>query len=191
MSRQKKNNKSKLFLPFFIISIMVLSIFGVMIGGISQGEDAVKYNGVYFRSDGGNYLFEKDKIQYRIMNGPSEVEGFYEDIPLNFISDFNSQERVYLDVSDVSSNQLIGNLYSNLARVRPISLACSEGNEHEESCLDKPIKNCENDFLVRFEISDEKEISYNNKCLIVKGSSGYLGGISDVIILSYAGVFYE
>ena len=44
MRRQEKQKKSKLFLPFFIIGILVLSVFGVMIGGLTQGEDAVKYN---------------------------------------------------------------------------------------------------------------------------------------------------
>ena len=189
MGRRRKQNKSKLFLPFFIIGIMVLSIFGVMIGGISQGEDAVKYNGIYFRADGGSYLFDVDGVQYRIMNGPTEVEGFYEDLDPSFISDLRSNERVYFDISDVSSSQVISNLYSNLARVRPISLACNEENKQEDKCLDKPIKSCGDDFLLGFEVSEEKVISYEDKCLIVQGSSGYLGGISDVMIMTYAGVF--
>ena len=170
---------------------MVLSIFGVMIGGISQGEDAEKYNGIYFRADGGSYLFNTKDVQYRIMNGPSEVEGFYDDLDSNFINDLRGNERVYFDVSDVSSNSLINNLYSNLARVRPISLACIEGNEDLEVCLDKPIKSCDTDFIVRFEVDEEKEINYETKCLVVKGSSGYLSGISDVMIMAYAGVFDE
>lgn len=170
---------------------MVLSIFGVMIGGISQGEDAEKYNGIYFRADGGSYLFNINNVQYRIMNGPSEVEGFYDDLDANFINDLKGNERIYFDVADVSANHLINNLYSNLARVRPISLACAEGNEDLEVCSDKPIKSCDSDFMIRFEVAEEKSIDYENRCLVVKGSSGYIGGISDIMIMSYAGVFDE
>lgn len=189
MRRQEKQKKSKLFLPFFIIGILVLSVFGVMIGGLTQGEDAVKYNDIYFRADGGSYLFETGGVQYRTLNSPAEVEGFYDDLPEEFLIDLGGNEKIYFDVSDSSSASYMNNLYSNLARVRSISFACSEGYEEEEHCLDKPIKSCE-DFFVGFEIADEKEISYDG-CFVVKGSAGYLNGVSDVIVMAYAGVFDE
>lgn len=188
MRRQEKQKKSKLFLPFFIIGILVLSVFGVMIGGLTQEGGAVKYNGIYFRSSEGGYLFEVGDVQYGILNGPLEVEGFYDDIPSEFLMDLRGSKKLYFDVSD-SSAVSMNNLYSNLIRVRPISLACSEEHKDEEQCSDKPIKSCE-DFVLRFEVADEKEVSYDG-CLVVKGSNGYLNGISDVIVMAYAGVFDE
>ncbi len=188
MRRQEKQKKSKLFLPFFIIGILVLSVFGVMIGGLTQGEDAVKYNGIYFRANEGSYLFEVDSVQYGVLNGPLEVEGFYEDIPPKFLDDLRGSEKLYFDISESSASNM-NNLYSNLVRVRPISLACSEEYKDDEQCTDKPIKSCD-DFVLRFEVTDEKEISYDG-CFVVKGSVGYLNGISDVIIMAYAGVFDE
>lgn len=188
MRRQERQKKSKLFLPFFIIGILVLSVFGVMIGGLTQGEEAVKYNDIYFRANEGSYLFEIDGVQYSVLNSPSDVEGFYEDIPAEFLVDLRGSKKLYFDVSD-SSASYMNNLYSNLVRLRSISLACSEEHKDEEQCLDKPIKSCE-DFFVKFEVSDEKGISYDD-CFVVKGSAGYLNGISDVIIMAYAGVFDE
>ena len=159
-----------------------------MIGGLTQEEDAVKYNDIYFRANEGSYLFEIDNVQYGTLNGPLDVEGFYDDLPPEFLVDLKGSEKLYFDVSD-SSAAYMNNLYSNLVRLRPISLACSEEYKDEEQCLDKPIKSCD-DFFVKFEVSDEKEISYDG-CFIVKGSAGYLNGVSDVIIMAYAGVFDE
>ena len=62
MRRQRKQNKSKLFLPFFIIGIMVLSIFGVMIAKKFYKHDGVDKKSIKGKKVGGKGGRKDNKV---------------------------------------------------------------------------------------------------------------------------------
>ncbi|MDP3916725.1 MAG: hypothetical protein Q8Q42_00365 [Nanoarchaeota archaeon] len=193
MARHERSGKKKLFIPIFIITIMVLSVFGVMIGGLTQTQDAVKYNGLTFILKDGKYSFKSNGHNYNLLNSPLEVESFSEDLPDMFMSDFKSgvYERVYIDISDISAGDALSEIYTNLNGEINIGLSCMAGYKDAEQCLELPIKSCgeAGNLIVSMKVSEEKESSYSNGCIDLRGSLGYLIGVADVIVMDYAGVF--
>lgn len=193
MRRRVKKNKSKLFLPIFIISILVLSIFGVMIGGITQENDFVKYRDIYFTTEHGAYFYNLNGIQFRLLNNPLDIEGFFSDFPIEFL-DESGYSKVYLDVSDDDSLSSVNNLYANMGRVSDFSYSCNEESADKEQCTDKPLRTCDShseNLIVKFTLDEENKIDYSDKCLFVKGNNGYLNGISDNLVMIYSGVYNE
>ena len=69
---RRRKEKRKLFVPLFIIGIMVLSMFGVVIGGLSQDENVEKYNGISFVELGNGYKFNVDGLDHNVYSFPKE-----------------------------------------------------------------------------------------------------------------------
>ena len=173
---------------------MVLSVFGVMIGGISSGEKPIEYNDVVFNPTNEGYSFSSNGFSYLIVNSPLEIEGFFTDFSNELWSDVYARRfsKIYLDISNQNTIAAANEIYQNLKGKEDVFVSCSEDHKEDVHCLDLPIKSCigeEGVLIINFEVTEEKENSYESGCLNLRGSLGYLIGASDVFILKYAGVF--
>ena len=194
--RDRSKRKGKLIIPIFIIALMVLSVFGVMIGGLTsnQAEGIVNYNEFIFKPSNQGYAFDSAGQQYFIENNPLTVEGFYADYPITFFEDITSAKysKIYIDVSDDRAIEASSKIYANMKGKLSIDFSCMPGKEDRERCSNLPIRGCseEQDFVVvAFNSQEEKGSRYEKNCLIFEGSEGYLSGIADVFIMAHAGVF--
>tara|TARA_Y100000310_G_scaffold201978_1_gene202050 strand:- start:2507 stop:3103 length:597 start_codon:yes stop_codon:yes gene_type:complete len=197
MRRRQQKQKAKLILPIFIAFILIASIFGVMIGGLYGGDkDYEKYNGIFFKkTTDGRQTFSVDGANYNILYGPNEVKGFGSDVPEDFLSDIVSVGKMYLDISDEKAAQGIFEIYSNFNGKLNIVLSCPPENKDAEQCKNLPLRSCEdvdgNTLIMLLSFSEKKNIDYTNGCFEMSGSEGYLAGVSDYIVMTYAGVYDE
>jgi len=194
MVRRERRGRKNLFVPVFIITIMVLSVFGVMIGGLTQEDNnAIEYNGINFILKQGGYFFTTNGGAYSTLSSPLEVEGFSNVLSDEFWNDFKSgvYNKVYLDVSNPSAGVALNELHTNLNGKLNMGLSCSNGYEDAEQCLQLPIKSCGEPgiLIITMNVQEEKESSYENGCVTVKGSLGYLTGVADNFVMNYAGVY--
>jgi hypothetical protein len=193
--RRVKKNRSKLFLPIFIIAIMVLSMFGVMIGGISQDDSAFEFNSVNFRKDVSGYLFNVDGRDYKTIKEPREIEYLENEDFFELITAFESGKysKIYLDVSDLAVGAAVNEIYSNLGRYYNIVLSCKPDAMDEEHCLDLPLKSCdsveEGVLVVELKISEEIGSSYEQNCYSQEAGVEYLIASMDYFVMDVAGVF--
>ncbi|GEM_PF-4154374 len=191
--RRTTKQKSKLFLPLFIIGIMVLSMFGVVIGGLSDDSTTIKYNDIVFRQDSGTYLFTINDITYRTRYDPTTVEGFIDHLSPSFLQDFLATPTLYLDVSNQATVVYMQELAFNLNRERTIHFSCTEAAADEEHCLELPLYSCdtlpENTLLFTYALAGERSTTYENNCFALEGTESYLLGVTDALIMYHGGIF--
>ncbi len=197
MRKDTAKSKKKLIIPLFIIGVMVLSVFGVMLGGLAntQSTSVVKYHTFVFKQATGGYTFTSKSGDYFVANSPLQVEGFYHEIPSAFWHDLNSEKykKMYLDASDERTVKALNIVYSNLKTKANIDISCVPEHSQDERCKELPLRECgknEQGYVaLMFELAQEKSVSYNEGCLRFKGSLGYLKGTADALVMAYAGVF--
>ncbi len=193
--RRVRKNKSKLFLPIFIIGIMVLSIFGVMIGGISQDQNILEYNDINFRKDLNSYLFSVNGRDYRTIKGPEDINYLENEDLFTLIDDFSSGKysKVYLDVSDLAVSTAVNELYSNLGRHYSLVLSCKPEAKDEEHCLELPVVSCDSIdggmLIIELIISNELSSSYDQNCYSQSAGIEYLIASMDYLVMDIVGVF--
>jgi len=179
---------------------MIASVFGVMIGGLNQDKDYFEYEDILFKIErNGLYSFSVNGGDYLIFNEPSVVEGFIGEVPFDFLLALNSRtyEKIYLDSSDKKAQQIINLFYINFNKKLNIGFSCTPEMQNEEHCLEWPIKSCDNkgegaillNFLSVNENDTQNSVSYEDGCFNAVGELDYLEGISDSIVMNYAGVF--
>lgn len=193
---RRRKEKRKLFLPLFIIGIMVLSMFGVVIGGLSQDENVEKYNGISFIELGNGYKFNVDGLDHNVYSFPKELEKFEGSNIESLVRDLvvGKYNKVYLDVSNGESLGAVNQVYTNLGGSGLFVPSCTEEFAEEERCAELPIKSCEgleeNNLFFSFEIGENLE-SYENNCFEVSGNLNHLINVADYIVMKSLGVFNE
>jgi len=188
--RDRTKNKTKLAIPLFIIGIMILSTFGVMIGGLSSDTEVLKYHNFIFKKSNNGYVFNANGQQYYILESPLNVEKFYTEYPIDFLQDINTK-KIYLDVSNEKDIEYSGKIYTNLKGKINLDLSCVQGAESER-CANLPIKNCseeQDSIIIIFDSTENKTSIYNNGCMSFYGTKTYLEGVSDTFVMITTGVF--
>jgi hypothetical protein len=198
---KRKKNRTKLILPFFIIFLMIASVFGVMLGGISSDENHFKYNDLLFKiENNGRYSFSFNGGNYNLFHHPQEIENFTGEVDVGFFNDLSlgMYEKLYLDTSNKDSGQPNYEFYVNFGNMIDIVLSCVDDMKDEEHCLDLPIKSCDNKqeeaFFVKFSLDEEREeIVYDsdNGCLEVYGDKDSLMLTADYLVMKFLGVINE
>lgn len=193
---RRRKEKRKLFVPLFIIGIMVLSMFGVVIGGLSQDENVEKYNGISFVELGNGYKFNVDGLDHNVYSFPQELERFEGSSVERLVNDLvvGKYAKVYLDISNGESLGAVNQVYTNLGGSGLFVPSCTEEFAEEERCKELPINSCEeleeNNLFFSFEIGENLE-SYENNCFEVNGNLNHLINVADYVVMKSLGVFNE
>ena len=174
---------------------MVLSMFGVMIGGISQDQAVLEFNDINFRKDINSYLFNVNGRDYRTIKGPEEISYLENEDLFAVINDFklDKYSKIYLDVSDLAVGTAVNEIYSNLGRYYGFVLSCKPDASDEEHCLELPLKSCdsveEEVLVVELKVSGEIGSSYELNCYSQDAGVEYLIASMDYFVMDIAGVF--
>ena len=183
-------SKKNLFLPFFIIALMVFSTFGVIIGSFSnnnvQNDEIVVYNGYEFTFDGTSWYTFKDK---------ERIESFFKPDLLNAIditSLYNklfNHEKIYLtvepDIGLGEETQFFKSLLGSITG-HSVVIACPQ---EDTTCTNLPLKDCPDavpdEILVIKLLNGSNMIQEEQSCVAVLGDSQYIRIIIEKIRLEY------
>lgn len=158
----------KLILPGFLALVMILSVFGVIIGGISEDDVEIKeFKGNRYINRGETWSTTVGQNTFIFNYDPEELAGI--SMPLITFNDLNSAEKIYLTIQPDSDKigQVAGFINSNLIPQigPPVITSCIK--DHEK-CSNLPLKTCSDATQTIKVISIEEgetRISYANNCL--------------------------
>lgn len=173
-----KKEKKRLFVPIFIIAILVFSTIGFIFGystSDNSQQQTLRYNGFDFiQHDTGRWLTSAGNKQVALINHPQDLE--YISFP-TFLSlnDLNSANKVYLtydhnkDIALVLSEFQFLKSYLN----KPIIEACTIDIEQ---CNNKPLKTCDDatqqEKIIHLSLSNKTEtITYYDNCIFIEGEN--------------------
>ncbi|QQG38466.1 MAG: hypothetical protein HYS32_02555 [Candidatus Woesearchaeota archaeon] len=168
--------KKRVFLPIFIVVIMILSTLGFIIGYSdpqTQNQNKVDYKGFEFtRTEQGTLTGTVYGKQVILINEPSTLE----DIPSDHLSLPNLQlaQKVYLthNPNKTDAKLPIALFEANIKPILKYSLACAED---VLGCEKLPLKTCKDasnsTVIIRLERTNETKITFNNNCLTIQGEN--------------------
>lgn len=180
-------HKKRLFMPLFIVFILVFSIFGIVIGSFSSSNvsDKIEYEGYKFTFDGNRWFTFKDKQRIESIFDPRELDYVYTGDLLNKI--FN-HKKIYLSMSPKVNLDVERNAFRQiLASLTGVSVVNS-CTVDEEGCEDLPLKDCQDSIfgeilVIKLEEGDEDSIQEEASCVAIIGDSGHLIRIIEKIRL--------
>lgn len=172
---KEKNNRSKKFMVFLILFIMISSAFGyIAIQSDSSQEGVFEYKGyTFFKS--GNYwvlvLNDNTKILFTYLPNELQLDAYsFSDLSSKVYVAYDPSER---DIqNDVNLNKLLGILKIKGYQAFPVCIKT-------EGCPDIPIVDCKNSnniFLLRW---GEKTFVKEDSCYIIQGKDTELDEITD------------
>ncbi|MFC1685972.1 hypothetical protein ACFLZZ_03040 [Nanoarchaeota archaeon] len=182
--KDKKEKRMKVFFAVFMVSVFVMSTFGIALS--SSDSKNKKYEGITF------YLTENGwqgkNLEFYTNFLPQDVE----DIPLTgMLSTESLLNKLYV-VSDPSKS--ISSSWYELTRVIPVgnpNPSCLPEDADEEGCLELPLKNCsdadyQNAVLI-FRYGNETSIGAYGSCLEIVGEDevSMVKAIDKVIFVTY------
>ncbi len=180
----------KYLIPGFLAFIMVMSIFGFIIGNLGNSEDSndvVEWKENVFRKStrGWKVNFQNQELEF--FYNPKEIQ----DVSLSFpVQVLTAGEKIYLS-SDLRENLDEARLdfYYNLKIFYPnLFFACTVDSE---DCKDLPIKDCDdaNDGVKVIVLKKgENNIEFNEDCLVLSGDKEHLVKVVDGIIYELYGL---
>lgn len=181
---KKRERKGRIIISVLLLSIMVLSVFGIIVDSIGKSEKNsgnIIYNGVEFFSNQERFFFQIKGVDFTILNFPSNLTGIiipndlntiehYSDAPLYVYSkDRNIESQIYYNFNDFSS------------RIQP---GCVE---NEECYGDFPIKTCENNFILVLQ-GEEVNITQKENCVFIRAPKEEMQRALDAFFLKITGV---
>lgn len=179
----------KLILPVFIITVLILSTFGIIFGKLNdEGGRVYEYDNVKFVKKGNSWIFKSQGNEYSLFFGPRELENVTLDIDIYKILNVG---KIYVSINP---KEKIGDAYSELlSNIKKISGAfiSSACSIDIEECKRFPLKTCgdagENEMIIIIKEGNDS-ISYDNRCLVIQGSTvGQLEYV-DKFILKATGI---
>ena len=172
----------KLFLPLFIIAIMVMSGIGYMAG--ENSDEIIDYKGIRFSKVQSGWLTYSGDKQVILFNNPNDLEGI--DIVGVSLNELNSAIKIYVSSNpeDNLGLYLKGFQFNILNNLKPMKVnACYEDNER---CADLPLKDCSDassNIKVILIKKGESLVEYENNCLLIQGQDEELLKYIDKLVL--------
>ena len=118
---EKKEKVKRRIVGISLLSIMVLSVFGIMIESIGfnkNNPDQITYKGTIFLKQQERWFFSKNQADFSIVNSPENLT----DIPMENINpiDYYSGKPLYVSSTDKSlESEAYYNLQSIASRMQP------------------------------------------------------------------------
>jgi len=166
-----------------LLSIMVLSVFGIMIDSIginTSNPDQIIYKGTTFLKQQERWFFSKDQVSFSIINSPENLT----DIPIenmNLLA-YYSGSPLYINLINSSlESEIYYNLQTIASRIQYGCLNSTKCNG------DFPIKTCEDNFII-LEESNETSITQEKSCVFIKAPQQDLQKALDSFFLKIIGI---
>ena len=173
----KPKEKKSLFMPIFIIFILVFSTAGFIFGyGTSDSQQqTTEYNGFEFtQHTTGRWLTSIGDKPIALINYPGNLEDIAFPSFL-FLNDLNSANKVYLTYDHNKSIDLVLAEFQFLRPylTKPIIEACTTDIEQ---CSNIPLKTCDDatpqEKVIQLSLVNKTEIiTYNNNCILIEGKN--------------------
>ena len=180
---ERKEKIKRRIIGISLLSIMVLSVFGIMIDSIGFNKtnpDQISYRGTTFLKQQERWFFSKDQVSFAIMNSPENLT----DIPMenmNLLA-YYSGSPLYINLIN---NSLESEIYYNL---QTVASRIQYGCLNSTTCNgDFPIKTCEDNFII-IEESNETSITQEQSCVFIKAPEQDLQKVLDSFFLKIIGI---
>lgn len=173
----------KVVISIFIITVMVLSVIGFMLGNNEeQNTNTLKYNDFEFTKINDKFVLEKDNKQFYFDYFPDELQNItipsFTIVSPKYYFIFTPGEK------DINMEYSMQKLQYSLSQFNIMTvLAC----DFEENCPDIPIKNC-TDYSFYFKKSENNTIFFDENCIILEGDNQFLSQAVDKINYKLLGV---
>ncbi|MEK6861858.1 MAG: hypothetical protein AABY07_07880 [Nanoarchaeota archaeon] len=186
-----ERDKKKLILPIFIAAIMILSVFGVIIGNFAPSEEPsqniLEYKSIKFTGTDFGWQAKINNVDVTISNSPNDLEG----INLGIQQDsFKELSKIYISRDPrkyIRNTDFL--LQANLRQIVNVQIAC---NVDVEECKDLPLKTCKdantNNVVIVIEESTEDKVNFKDSCLEIKGNSIFISKVVDKLVLYIFGL---
>jgi hypothetical protein len=180
---ERKEKIKRRIVGISLLSIMVLSVFGIMISSIGVNKNnpgQITYKGTIFLNQQERWFFSKSNIEFTIMNSPENLT----EIPMENMNpiDYYSGKPLYLSSTDKS---LESEVYYNL---QSIASRIQSGCLNNTKCDgDFPIKTCEDNFII-IEESNETSITQDLNCVFLKAPKQNIQKALDSFFLKIIGI---
>ena len=186
---EHKVKKRKLILPIFIVSILVLSVFGYVFSGGSQEDDTVETYGdhTFIQTPYGWRLNYEGK-DYIFTYLPSALETLdFSSIPIDI---FRQASKFYISsLPQNAQTPAFRDLYNTLQLSKNIQFACVED---VQGCEDYPLKTCADATsgvpVIVYVVADTNSFSYDSSCLTIQGALDYHTKVTDRFLYTYSGI---
>jgi len=183
-----RHSRKRLILPVFIGLIMVMSIFGYIIGqdssGTQQDAGGKTFGQFTFQQTAAGWTTTVDGRELSFRYLPDELS----DVRLGAsTSDILRREKVYL-TRDPTKDYGLGerDFYLNLRPILNIQLACTTD---VAECSNLPLKTCIDGnalvAIVQLEAADRNEVLTEDHCVIIRGDGVYITKAIDKLVYSY------
>jgi hypothetical protein len=144
--QQSHTSKKKLFLPIFLGSIMIFSVFAVIFSGPPtdapvQDSSTQEYAGVLFTQQGTSWSASVNNKALMLRYNPLDVSSSFPELDLTSLRTLFTAPKIYITMMPGEQVQLpLQELYTNLKPFTPtLFLACSQEGP---GCEDLPLKMC-------------------------------------------------
>jgi len=175
---ERKEKRSRRIIGIFLLSIMMLSVFGIVgdsIGQKSNTQAKLNYNGINFFNQQTRWIFSKNNFNFSIINSPEDLKNITIGIINPLGNYFGKPLYIYSDDKAVEY-ELYSNMQSVAFRIQPACLNATK-------CAgDYPIKTCENNFII-IEKSNETGVTQDQNCLFIRGQEKELQLLTDAFLL--------
>lgn len=196
--QQQKIPKKKLFLPLFLGSIMIFSVFAIIFSSpnTSSPNDSsvLEYQGYTFRQQGTGWSTSVNGRTLNLRYNPVDVSSSFPDLDLSSLQNLFTASKIYLSFFPGEQIQLpLQELYNNLKPAYPqLFLTCvTEG----PGCTDLPIKTCADAtsstavlLLQSDPSSSPPTMTGTAMCFTLKGNERDLVILIDKLLLALAGL---
>src|SRR3989344_1453973 len=189
LAKKRENKGKKLLLPLLIGLIMILSIVGFSLT-YNAGDDAsslqnsYEYNGRQYILTSDGWTTKLDAGYIAFTYGPKELESI--NIPA-----FQPSSKTYIAYNPEEKDQNIDFIIQKLnnlllyRNIRPVTACFKESN----NCPNIPVVDCSsNDKVIAISKRDKLEVSKEENCLHIRGTTSDLNKITDKLIMLWLGL---
>ncbi len=172
--RERKQKRNQLIVGFFIVFILLFSVFGYSFMSQGNSDNSLKnieYNGNEFIQRNNYWILNNEDVQFAIQNNPKEIDNYSKYIQED-IKDINSylNQPLYIysqENSTSASYEIYSNLNSIALRIQP---GCLENSSLE--CEEEwPIKNCDNNLIIFETGKTPARVYQEDRCVYIQGKN--------------------
>lgn len=169
--------KKKLFLPLFVVFLMVFSIFGAVIGSFSSDNfvEKIEYEGYDFTYDGTTWFTFKDKQRVESTVDPRLLDRVYTGELANKLV---NHKKIYLSMDPNVGLNVEREAFRRILIALTSSSVINACPSDIVGCEDLPLKDCkdsvESEVLVIKIEKGEPNIQEDASCVAIIGDSQHL-----------------